>query len=390
MARPVAIVGAGQTKHGRRDDVSYPELIREAVQACLADVGIGVEEVQAVVTGSMPAAEEGVEAPELWLSDAVGIGNRCRPLVRVATCGTTGMSVAQAAYYHVASGIYDLVLAVGMEKMYQGDPQGVMATIGDPMMLRPFLGGAIVIFGLGCQEYLQASPVPLARLREAAARISVRSHKAALANPYAHIKLDVEMEEVLNSRIVSYPMRLLDCCPASDGACAVLFASESRAKQWASIPAWVKGVGYAGDEYWIADKRWVPWEAAQVAAQKAYAMAGIRDPLKDLDVAELYVPFSFMELMLYEDFGFCERGRAYELVEAGVTELEGDLPVVPSGGVLCTNPIGASGLIRVAEAALQVMGRAEGYQVPGAKTALAHALGGTAQFNGVMILSQTL
>jgi acetyl-CoA C-acetyltransferase len=390
MGRPVAVIGAGQTRHGRRDEVSYPELVREAVLACLADAGVAIDQIDAVVTGSMPAAEEGVEAPELWLSDAVGIGNRSRPLVRVATCGTTGMSVAHAAYYHVASGMYDLVLAVGMEKMFQGDPQGVMATIGDPMVLRPFLGGAIVIFGLGCQEYIQSSPVGLERVREAAARISARSHKAALANPYAHMKLDVEMEDVLNSRIVSYPMRLLDCCPASDGACAVLFASEPKAKQQVPAPAWVKGVGYAGDEYWIADKTWVPWEAAQVTAQKAYAMAGIRNPRHELDVAELYVPFSFMELMLYEDFGFCGRGEAHELVEAGVTDLEGELPVVPSGGVLCTNPIGATGLIRVAEAALQVMGRVKGQQVPGAKTALAHAMGGTAQFNGMMILSRTL
>ncbi len=386
----MAIVGVGQTKHGRRDEVSYPELVREAVQACLADAGMGVEQTEAVVTGSMPAAEEGLEAPELWLSEAVGVGARPRPLSRLATCGTTGMSVAQAAYYHVASGLYDLVLAVGMEKMHQGDPQGVMATIGDPMILRPFLGGAIVIFGVGCQEYLQASPVPKERVRGAAARVSVRSHKAALVNPYAHIKLDIEIDDVLRSRMVSYPLRLLDCCPASDGACALLFASEARAKQLTSVPAWVKGVGYAGDEYWIADKRWVPWEAAQVAAQKAYRMAGIRNPLQELDVAELYVPFSFMELMLYEDFGFCDRGRAYELVEAGVTERDGEMAVTPSGGVLCTNPIGATGLIRVAEAALQVMGRAGERQISGAKTALAHALGGTAQFNGVMILSQTL
>ena len=390
MARPVAIIGVGQTKHGRRDEVGYPELVREGVQACLADAGIGIEEIEAVVTGSMPAPQEGVEAPELWLSEAVGIGVRPRPLLRVATCGTTGMSVAQAAYYHVAAGLYDLVLAVGMEKMYQGDPQGVMATIGDPAIVRPFLGGAIVIFGVGCQEYIQASPVSPERVREAAARVSVRSRKAALLNPYAHIKVDVEMDDVLNSRIVSYPLRLLDCCPASDGTCALLFASEERAKQLSSLPAWVKGLGYAGDEYWIADKHWVPWEGAQVAAQQAYRMAGIRNPLQELDVAEMYVPFSFMELMLYEDFGFCERGRGYELVEAGVTDREGELPVIPSGGVLCTNPIGATGLIRVGEAALQVMGRAGERQVPGAKTALAHALGGTAQFNAVMILSQTL
>jgi len=390
MSEAVAIVGVGQTRHGRRDDVNYMELVREAVQACLADAGIGIEEVEAVVTGSMPAPMEGVEAPELWFAEALGLGGRPRPLLRVATCGTTGMTIAHAAYYHVASGLYSLVLAVGVEKMYQNDPQGTMSTIGDPIIQRPFIGGALTMFALQCQEYIQACPVPEERVREAAARISVRNHKAALANPYAHIKLDIDVGSVLTSRLVSYPLRLLDCCPASDGACALLFASEERAKKLSPIPAWVKGVGYAGDEYWMGDKSWVPWQAAQVAAQQAYRMAGIRNPLQELDVAELYVPFTYMEMMLYENLGFCEQGRGYELVEAGVPERGGELPITPSGGVLCTNPIGATGLIRVGEAALQVMGRAGPLQIPGVNTALAHALGGTAQFNGVMILSRTL
>ena len=390
MSKPVAIIAVGQTRHGRRDDVSFPELVREAVQSCLADGGVDMEQVDAVVTGSMPAPMEGVETPELWLSDVLGMGARPRPLLRVATCGTTGVSIAHAAYYHVASGLYDLVLAVGMEKMYQNDPQGTMATIGDPIIQRPFIGGALTMFALQCQEYIQACPVPEDRVREAAARISVRSHRDAIANPYAHIKMDIDVGSVLNSRLVCYPLRLLDCCPSSDGACALLFVSQEIARKLCPIPAWVKGVGYAGDEYWLADKTWVPWESARAAARAAYRMAGIRDPLKELDVAELYIPFTFMEMLLYEEFGFCERGRGYELVEAGVPERTGALPIAPSGGVLCTNPIGATGLLRVGEAALQIMGRAGPHQIPGARTAMAHALGGTAQLNGIMILSQTL
>ena len=388
MARPVAVVSVGQTRHGHRDDVSYPELVREAVTACLSDAGIDVERIDAVVNGSMPPLMEGVEAPELWTADAMGVSNK--PLMRVATCGSTGISVAQTAYYHVASGVYDLVLAVGMEKMYQSDPQGAMSTVADPIFQRGALAGAPGAIAIQSRQYIDICPVPEERVREAAARVSVRNHLAGIDNPFAHIKVRISVEDVLASRVICDPLHLLDICPGSDGACVMLFASEERAKELSSKPAWVKGVGYAGDEYWIGDKDLGDWECAKVAAQMAYEMAGITDPLKQLDLAEVYNPFTFQEMIFYEAFGFCPKGHAYELIENGVVERDGELPCDPSGGVLCTNPIGATALIRVGEAALQVMGKAGPHQVPGVKTALSHGWGGAIQFNGVMILSSTL
>lgn len=388
MAEKVAIIGVGQARNGHRDDVSYPELVREAVTACLADARIEPGRIQAVVSGSMPAPMEGIDAPELWLSDAMLTAPS--PLMRVATCGSTGISIAHTAYYHVASGVYDLVLAVGMEKMYQGDPQGAMSTIADPVFQRAFLAGAPGAIALQSYEYIKACPVPEERVREAAARISVRNHLAAFDNPYAHIKVQITVDDVLNSRIVCYPLHLLDICPGSDGACAVLFANEARARELCGRPAWVKGLGYAGDEYWIGDKDLAHWESARVAAARAYRMAGITDPVEQLDVAEVYNPFTFQEMIFYECFDFCPPGRAFEFVESGASERTGRLPCDPSGGVLCTNPIGATALLRVAEAALQVMGKAGAHQIPGVDTALAHGWGGAVQFNGVMILSATL
>jgi acetyl-CoA C-acetyltransferase len=132
------------------------------------------------------------------------------------------------------------------------------------------------------------------------------------------------------------------------------------------------------------------WETAIIAASEAYKMAGIHNPRKEIDVAEVYNPFTYQELIFYECFGFCGKGEACKLVEDGVELRGGELPVTPSGGVLCTNPIGATGLVRVGEAALQVTGRAGDRQIPGAKTALAHAMGGVDQFNGIMILSSEL
>ena len=388
MADPVAVIGSGQTRCGKRFDVSYPELVREAVVAALEDAGITFREVQAVVAGSMPPAMEGVNGPHLYWVDAMGAAGK--PVLRVATCGSTGISVAQAAFYHVASGLFDVVLAVGAQKMYEGEPQGTMATVADPFFQRPFLAGAPGIFALQCNEYIHYYGLPEERVREAAALLSVRNHRAAVNNPHAHIRTEITVEDVLKSRVIAYPVRLLDVCPASDGACAVVFASARAAARAANRPAWVRGVGYCGEEHFYGDSDKVRWQAAIRAAGNAYRMAGISNPRKELDVAEVYNPFTFQELLYYECFGFCDEGKGCELVEKGVVMPGGELPCDPSGGVLCTNPIGATGLQRVAEVALQIQGKAGARQIDGVRTGLAHAMGGMDQFNGVMILGSEL
>lgn len=381
----VAIVGTGQTRHGKRQDLSFPELVREAVVAALEDAKLNIDDISAVVTGSMPPFMEGTNAPHLWWAD--GLGAVDKPLMRVATCGTTGMSIAQAAYYHVASGMYDIVLAVGAEKQYEGEPQGAMTAVFDPFYQRSFIAGAPGVFALQCNDYIHRYNIPEEEIRMAAARVSVRNHTNALDNPYAHIKIKITVEDVLKSRIIAYPVRLLDVCPASDGACAVIFAAEHVAAKITSQPAWIKGVGYAGEEHNCGDSDKVVWQSAIIASRNAYRMAGIRNPVDDLDVVELYNPFTFQELLYYELFGFCEPGQAWRLVQDGTVMPGGSLPCSPSGGVLSTNPIGATGLIRVAESAMQVTGKAGVHQVAGARTAFASAMGGSNQINGVMIIS---
>ena len=173
------------------------------------------------------------------------------------------------------------------------------------------------------------------------------------------------------------------------GACAVIMASEERARRITETPVWVRGVGYCGDEHWFGDADKVMWESAIFAARQAYKMAGVTNPARELDYAEIYNPFTFQELLYYECFGFCGEGEACSLVERGVVLKDGALPCDLSGGVLATNPIGATGLIRVAESALQIMGKAGAHQAPKEiNLALAHAMGGIDQFNGVMILGR--
>ncbi len=388
MGHAVAIIGTGQTHCGKRTDVSYPELIYEAVSRAFEDSGLSPDDIEAVVSGSMPPAMEGVNNPHLYWADAMGAGGK--PLIRIATCGSTGISLAHAGFYHVSSGLFDLVLVVGAEKMYEGNPQGVMATVADPFFQRPFLAGAPGIFALQSNEWAHRYGLEEKRVRMAAAELSVRNHTDALDNPYAHIKVKIAVEDVLKSRVIAYPVRILDVCPASDGACAVIMASERMVRKMGAKPAWIRGVGYCGEEAFFGEGDKVVWQAAINAAKTAYKQAGITDPRKEIDVAEVYNPFTFQEMLFYECFGFCDFGQACELVEKGVVMRGGDLPCDPSGGVLCTNPIGATGLQRAAEIALQVTNKAGDHQIPGASTGLTHAMGGLDQFNGIMIISNSL
>ncbi|MFH1349324.1 MAG: hypothetical protein ABII26_00140 [Pseudomonadota bacterium] len=388
MGRAVAVIGTGQTKHGSRFDVTYPELVREAVDIALEDAGVTPEDIDGVVFGTMPSMMEGVALTHFYFAEALrAVG---KPILKTETCGSTGVSLALSAYYWVSSGLADIILVVGSEKMHEGDSQATMTTVMDPFYLRKFISGAPGVFSMQSQMWSVRYGLPEDKVRDAAAKISVDHHRSALDNPHAHIKKAVTMEEVKNAKVIAYPVRLLDVCPNSDGACAVIFASEEKAKKIREQSAWVKGVGYRGDEYWFGDSDKVFWQSAIQAASEAYEMAGITNPRKELDVAEVYNPFTFQELLYYECFGFCDFGEACDLTLKGTFARGGELPCDPSGGVLCTNPIGASGLIRVAEAAMQITGKAGDRQVEGAKLALAHAMGGVSQFNGVMILGSDL
>ncbi len=385
MGRPVAIIGSGQTNHGKRFDVNYPELVNEAVEALMANTGIDLKDIDGVVFGTMPSMMEGVALTHFYFADVLrAVG---KPILKTETCGSTGISIAITGYYWVTSGMADLVLVIGSEKMNEGDSQSTMTSILDPFYQKYFISGAPGIFSMQSQEWSKRFGIPEEKVRAAATRLSIDHHNDAFDNPHAHIKQHLTEEQVNTARIITYPVRLWDVCPASDGACAMLIASEKYARKLGKKAAWIKGVGYCGEEYWFGDSDKVIWQSAIQASRQAYKMAGIKNPRKELDVAEVYNPFTFQELLYYECFGFCDFGTACDHTLKGVFSREGELPCDPSGGTLCTNPIGATGLNRVAEAALQVTNQAGAHQIPNAKTALAHAMGGVDQYNGVMIVS---
>jgi len=369
--RPVAVIGTGQTRHAsRRDDVSEPELVREAAAAALADADLRPADVDAVVLSNMELFE-GRAFPELWVGEGAFAAGK--PCLKVATGGTSGTSACIAAFHQVASGLFDVVLVVGFEKHSEGHTQAGMA-LTDPFWDRQVASGAVGNFALSVSQYMAERGVT----ERQAALVAVKARRNAARNPYAHLqRADLTVEEVLGSRMLAHPLRMLDMCPQSDGACALVVAGADQARRRCARPAWVRAAVTRHEQPFLGDldRRLLTARALRDAARVAYAEAGIRVPLDDLDVAEIYEPVTYAELAWTEALGFCRDGEAGRLVEDGGTDLGGRLPVNPSGGVLSTNPVGASGVIRVAEAALQLHGRAGARQVEGARTALATGYG---------------
>ena len=273
----------------------------------------------------------------------------------------------------MASGLFDTVLVVGFEKHSEGHTQTGMA-LTDPLWDRSVASGAVGNFALSISEYMAERGVS----ERQAAMVAVKARKNAANNPHAHLKnARVSIEDVLASRMLAHPVRLLDMCPQSDGACAIVVASGDVAKRRCARPAWVRAAVTRHDRPYLGDldRRLATMRTLRDAAHTAYRQAAIGDPLRDLDVAEIYEPVSYAELAWYEALGLCQDGEAGRLIEEGVTSMQGALPVNPSGGVLSTNPVGASGVIRIAEAALQIHGRAGARQVADARTALATGYG---------------
>lgn len=379
-----AIVATGQTDHvSRRLDVSMAEMAREAVDRCLESRNLTFDDIDAVVAGNMEMFE-GIYLVDQFFVDALGALGK--PLFKLNTGGTVGASVAIACYHLIASGRYRRVLGVGFEKQSDGSTQSAITTVGDPIWERAVMAGAIGNFASMASTYIHESGVTEVQ----AAKVAVKARLNACRNPHAHLKLpDITVEQVLAGDYLAHPIHRLDMCPSSDGACAIVMAAEDVAGGLAEHPAWVHAAATAHDQQYMGDspKRLAVMRSLRAAAEKGYRQAGITNPIEEFDVAEIYEPASYAELAMCENLGICAMGEGGRLIDEGLTQMDGKLPVNPSGGVLSTNPVGATALIRVAEAALQVMGEAGERQVDGVRRALATGYGGNA-WTDLMILSR--
>lgn len=368
--RRVAIVGTGQTLHrSHRPDVNGQELIHEAVRIALADAGLSIADIDAVVIGNMDHFE-GINAVDCWSVD--GTGGILKPVIKLTTGGTTGSTLAIGGVHLVASGMFDRVLIVGWEKNSESDTTGAITTAFDPVWDRLVFAGAISGLAAEAQAYMAR----YGATDRDAARVAVRDRRHACNNPHAQLRKPITIEDVLASPMLADPIHLLDVCPRTDGACAVIMACEEVAEKLTPVPDWIWATANRHTYTYLGDVNWGELDSMNEAARELFAKAGIREPRKQIDVIEMYQPYSFAGIIWIEDMGLVERGKGAEYIWSGATDMGGELPINPSGGVIACNPIGATGLIRCAEAALQIMGKAEARQVPDAKVAVSTGFGG--------------
>lgn len=385
----VGIVGIGQSAfRARRDDAAYPDLVREAVKLALGDASMDLDDIEAIVYSLSPDAMIGIGNAERLGVDAVG--GRNKRFLRINTGGATGISSVAAAYYHIAAGACDVVMTAGADKVGEcGDSQTVLNKIWDPIYERALPLGTITMLAMSAVRYMEKYGLT----EEDMARVVVKNRRHASLNPKAHLRKPTTVDEVMASDYISWPVKLMDCCPQSCGGGAMVLASEKYIKDRKLDAVWITGLGHASETYYMGDRMGKGFTADHADAyalgksfERSYRMAGITDPQKQIDVAELYSPFSNTEFHAIEAAGLAGLGESPAQMRAGRFELGGEIPVNPSGGTLCTNAIAVTAMIRVAEVALQVAGRAGGHQVKGAKRGIASGNGGDHQFFGTMVI----
>ena len=381
MAERTAVLGVGQTKYQTtRGDVSLPGLVREAAYRALEDAEVGWEDIDAVVVGKAPDFFEGVMQPELFLAEALGAVGK--PLLRVHTAGSVGGSTAVVAASLVQAGIHHRVLTLGFEKQSESNATWALS------LPQPFSvsinAGAGGYFSPIIRQYMARTNAP----ELIGCMVAFKDRQHALLNPYAHLQQqDLTFDQVVESPMLWEPIRFSETCPSSDGACAIVLGDEAAGDASAKPVAWIHGAALRSEANNFPGRDEVNPQASRDCADDVFAQAGIADRRAEIDEVEMYVPFSWYEPMWLESLGFCEIGDGWKLVEEGATHLDGgDLPVNCSGGVLSSNPIGASGMIRFAEAALQVRAMAGDHQVDGARKAFGHAYGGGAQYYAMWIV----
>jgi acetyl-CoA C-acetyltransferase len=380
--RKVAVVGIGHGKFGVRSDASLRELAFEAVKACLDDAGISLKEVDSMVTGI--AGDEfafGLQ-PSAQVHDYIGF--HPKPNFRVEGACATGSIALITGYMNVASGLADLVLVIGVEKMTEVPTSiatEIMGKAGDAIWEYPFgttfPGYYAMIANAHMAEY--------GTTEEQLAMVSVKNHYYGSLNPYAQMQKEITLEKALTSYTVAYPLKLYDCSLITDGAAAVLIASEERAKAISKKPIWIVGAGVATDTLRLGDRKSLTSIlSAKEASKIAYKMAGVGPG--NIDVATVHDCFTIAEIIAYEDLGFCARGEGGKLIQAKETYVGGRIPVNVDGGLKSKgHPIGATGVSMAIEITKQLRGEAGERQVKDAEIGLTHNVGGTGQVAAVHI-----
>ena len=362
MADRVGIVGVCQTKYEPRKIFdSYPEMVFEVSSKVLEENGLTIGDMDQIVSNSQDFWD-GRTISNRTVSEACG--STLKAESKEAMDGTFGVFYA---VLRLLSGCYDSCLLVSHCKMSEGSPHLINNAMFDPLYQRILGFDELSTCALQAKRYMYKYGITA----EQCAQVAVKNLRNGKRNPYAHRGMDVTVEQVMSSRMLANPIKELDAYPVTDGACALILATEEKAKKWGRTPVWISGIASRLDSFYLGDRDLAEVVSLELAAKKAYRMAGITNPREEIDLVELSDYYSYQELLWLEGMGFCQRGGGGKMIEQEMTAMGGDLPVNLSGGILSGNPVTVAGAVRVAEAALQLMGQAGQRQVEGAKRALA-------------------
>ncbi|MEM0215071.1 MAG: thiolase domain-containing protein [Archaeoglobaceae archaeon] len=381
----VAVVGVGCTEFGELWDKSFRSIFLEAGIEALNDCGIEGKEIGAIYVGNMSGGkfidQEHIAA---LIADHAGLAEFGIPAVRVENADASGGSAFRQAFMAVASGMHDVVIAAGVEKVTDSvDPMGVLSTSVDQEWER-FVGANLpALYAIIARLHMHK----FGTTEEDLARIAVKNHKNAVHNPKAQFRKEIKVEDVLSSEFVAEPLKVLDCAPLSDGASAVILANENIARKLCDTPVFVEACTQASDYLALqCRKDLLTMRAVSKASRDAYRIAKIGP--EQIDVAEVHDSFTIAELLAYEDLGFAKKGEGAKLIREGEVEIGGKIPVNPSGGLkACGHAVGATGIRQIVELVLQLRGEAGKRQVD-AEKALALNVGGTGATAVVTILSR--
>ena len=362
-----AIIGVGMTKVEKsKVRETFADMAWEAVNKALSDAGMTIDDIDNVVTTSSDFWD-GRTISCMAVGDASGAADK-----NVSCVEGDGTFGAFYGYTRALSGSYKTTLVTGHSKGSQCVSSLITNASFDPIYDRELGMDMITACAMQANAYMNRTGLR----PEDMAMVSVKNHRNAFKNPMAQLPMNITVSDVIKSEMIADPLHKLDCSPVSDGCCAVIIANESVATKFKQKPVWIRGLSFCTDSFFFGDRDLARSNALVEAAKNAYKMAGIKNPKKEIDIVELYDAFTYQELLWLEEMGLADYGKAAKLLEAGKFNMDGPLPVNPSGGLLAGHPVIAAGLYRIAEVVMQLRGDAGEHQVKKAKTGLAHGVNG--------------
>jgi acetyl-CoA C-acetyltransferase len=375
--RDVVVIGAGLTKFGELWDKSFRQLIAEAGSKAILDAKIEGKDIDAMYVGSMSSGrfvdQEHVGA---LVAEVSGFSHLHIPATRVeGACASGGLAIREG-YLSIASGMNDVVVVGGIEKMNDvsgAEATDILATASDQEW-EAFFGATFpAIYAMIATRHMHE----YGTTKEQLAQVAVKNHKNGALNPYAQYQSEISLEAVLKATTVAYPLGLMDCSPVTDGAASIVLCAAEKAKKFTDKPVKIIASGQASDTLALHARRDIcTLDATVHAAKMAYKQANITP--KDIDFAEVHDCFTIAEICAIEDLGFVEKGKGGQAIDNNITTLNGSLPVNTSGGLKAKgHPVGATGVAQIVELALQLRGDAGKRQIKDAKIGLAHNVGGS-------------